>query len=132
MYCSNINAGTTLILFTQLWLPGDRMAHRFEECCPRSCTRFATIERPFEITSDHFLAEYGHAEVKIAKVNSNVDRLFAGLGDEMPVFMSHYDKLVTLPTVSEISSYFRDILLTVVGFCGHWCHQELRVRRHRP
>ncbi|KAJ5817965.1 GMP synthase [Penicillium robsamsonii] len=42
--------------------------------------------------------EYGHADVKITKVNSNVDRLFAGLGDEIPVFMSHYDKLVSLPT----------------------------------
>ncbi|CAG8293773.1 unnamed protein product [Penicillium salamii] len=41
--------------------------------------------------------EYGHADVKITKVNSNVDRLFAGLGEEVPVFMSHYDKLVTLP-----------------------------------
>ncbi|CRL19769.1 GMP synthase, C-terminal [Penicillium camemberti] len=42
--------------------------------------------------------EYGHADVTITKVNSNVDRLFAGLGDEIPVFMSHYDKLVSLPT----------------------------------
>ncbi|KAJ5178088.1 GMP synthase [Penicillium coprophilum] len=42
--------------------------------------------------------EYGHADVKITKVNSNVDRLFAGLGDEIPVFMSHFDKLVSLPT----------------------------------
>ncbi|KAJ5084555.1 hypothetical protein NUU61_009134 [Penicillium alfredii] len=41
--------------------------------------------------------EYGHADVKIAKVNSNVDRLFAGLGDEISVFMSHFDKLVSLP-----------------------------------
>ncbi|OOQ85726.1 GMP synthase [glutamine-hydrolyzing] [Penicillium brasilianum] len=41
--------------------------------------------------------EYGHADVKIAKVNDHVDRLFAGLGDEVPVFMSHYDKLVSLP-----------------------------------
>ncbi|KAG0152878.1 hypothetical protein PDIDSM_2683 [Penicillium digitatum] len=42
--------------------------------------------------------EYGHADVTITKVNSNVDRLFAGLGDEIPVFMSHFDKLVSLPT----------------------------------
>ncbi|KAJ5371961.1 hypothetical protein N7517_003967 [Penicillium concentricum] len=42
--------------------------------------------------------EYGHADVKITKVNSNVDRLFAGLGEEIPVFMSHFDKLVNLPT----------------------------------
>ncbi|GES58249.1 GMP synthase [Aspergillus terreus] len=42
--------------------------------------------------------EYGHADLKISKVNSHVDRLFAGLGDEIPVFMSHFDKLVSLPT----------------------------------
>ncbi|CAI7613015.1 unnamed protein product [Penicillium pancosmium] len=42
--------------------------------------------------------EYGHADVNITKVNDNVDRLFAGLGDAIPVFMSHYDKLVSLPT----------------------------------
>uniref|UniRef100_A0A093V607 GMP synthase (glutamine-hydrolyzing) n=1 Tax=Talaromyces marneffei PM1 TaxID=1077442 RepID=A0A093V607_TALMA len=41
--------------------------------------------------------EYGHADVNIVKVNSHVDRLFAGLGDGMPVFMSHFDKLVSLP-----------------------------------
>ncbi|KAI0448490.1 GMP synthase [Xylaria acuta] len=41
--------------------------------------------------------EYGHADVNIAKVNSHVDRLFAGLGDSIPVFMSHFDKLVSLP-----------------------------------
>ena len=58
---------------------------------------------PSEIISDSFLAEYGHADVKITKVNSNVDRLFAGLGDGIPVFMSHFDKLVSLPTVSEMS-----------------------------
>ncbi|KAI0445095.1 GMP synthase [Xylaria telfairii] len=42
--------------------------------------------------------EYGHADVNIAKVNSHVDRLFAGLGDGISVFMSHFDKLVSLPT----------------------------------
>ncbi|KAJ5570169.1 GMP synthase [Penicillium hispanicum] len=42
--------------------------------------------------------EYGHADVKIAKVNGHVDRLFAGLGDAISVFMSHFDKLVSLPT----------------------------------
>jgi hypothetical protein len=31
------------------------------------------------------------------------------LGDGISVFMSHFDKLVNLPTVSEISSYFRTI-----------------------
>ncbi|KGO71566.1 GMP synthase, C-terminal [Penicillium italicum] len=41
--------------------------------------------------------EYGHADVTITKVNSHVDRLFAGLGEETPVFMSHFDKLISLP-----------------------------------
>ncbi|KAJ5161429.1 gmp synthase protein [Penicillium capsulatum] len=41
--------------------------------------------------------EYGHADVKITKVNSHVDRLFAGMGDAISVFMSHFDKLVSLP-----------------------------------
>lgn len=50
--------------------------------------------------------EYGHADVNITKVNDNVDRLFAGLGDAIPVFMSHYDKLVSLPTVSELKPCF--------------------------
>lgn len=67
------------------------------------------LKHRLEIISDPFLVEYGHADVKIAKVNSNVDRLFAGLGDGISVFMSHFDKLVNLPTVSEISSYFRTI-----------------------
>ncbi|KAK3181820.1 GMP synthase (glutamine-hydrolyzing) [Lecanicillium sp. MT-2017a] len=42
--------------------------------------------------------EYGHADVNIVKVNDHVDRLFAGLGDSMAAFMSHFDKLVKLPT----------------------------------
>ncbi|VUC30096.1 unnamed protein product [Clonostachys rosea] len=42
--------------------------------------------------------EYGHADVTITKVNSHGDRLFAGLGDQIPVFMSHFDKLINLPT----------------------------------
>lgn len=89
------------------------MANRLNECCPRRGTRFATFgtRTLSEINSDTFLAEYGHADVKITKVNSNVDRLFAGLGDEIPVFMSHFDKLVSLPTVSEMSSYFRSTII---------------------
>ncbi|KAM6515888.1 GMP synthase [glutamine-hydrolyzing] [Fusarium falciforme] len=41
--------------------------------------------------------EYGHADVTITKVNSHADRLFAGLGDGISVFMSHFDKLINLP-----------------------------------
>ena len=77
------------------------MADRFKECCPWRSTRFVTFGIPSKVLPNHFLAEYGHADVNIAKVNSHVDRLFAGLGDEMPAFMSHFDKLVSLPTVSK-------------------------------
>jgi hypothetical protein len=33
------------------------------------------------------------------------------MGDEIPVFMSHYDKLVSLPTVSKMTSYFGSTLI---------------------
>jgi GMP synthase (glutamine-hydrolysing) len=92
-----VDTDRTLILLTQLRLPGDRVADRLEERCPRSGTRFATFGTPSRTIFD-VLVEYGHADLKISKVNSHVDRLFAGLGDEIPVFMSHFDKLVSLPT----------------------------------
>ncbi|KAF6814241.1 GMP synthase [Colletotrichum sojae] len=41
--------------------------------------------------------EYGHADVNINKISGHVDRLFAGLGDTMAAYMSHFDKLVRLP-----------------------------------
>ncbi|KAK4203774.1 putative GMP synthase [Triangularia verruculosa] len=43
--------------------------------------------------------EYGHADVAIKKVEGadHVNKLFQGLGEEMHVYMSHFDKLVTLP-----------------------------------
>ncbi|CAJ0550465.1 Ff.00g103950.m01.CDS01 [Fusarium sp. VM40] len=41
--------------------------------------------------------EYGHADVTINKVNTHADRLFAGMGDGISVFMSHFDKLISLP-----------------------------------
>jgi GMP synthase (glutamine-hydrolysing) len=41
--------------------------------------------------------EYGHADVTITKVNTHADRLFAGMGDGISVFMSHFDKLINLP-----------------------------------
>ena len=94
------------MLLVQLWLPGDRMADRPNKCCPRRGTRFATFETPSRIISDPFIVEYGHADVNIVKVNSHADRLFAGLGDAIPAFMSHFDKLVNLPTVSEINLRF--------------------------
>ena len=59
-----------------------------------------------------FSTEYGHADVKITKVNSHVDRLFAGLGDGISVFMSHFDKLISLPTACETTETPRLQLLT--------------------
>ncbi|KAL6702331.1 class I glutamine amidotransferase-like protein [Trichoderma pleuroticola] len=41
--------------------------------------------------------EYGHADVTIHKVNSHADRLFAGLGEIMHAYMSHFNKLFRLP-----------------------------------
>ncbi|KAF4338523.1 GMP synthase [Fusarium beomiforme] len=41
--------------------------------------------------------EYGHADLTIHKVSSHADRLFAGMGESIPVFMSHFDKLINLP-----------------------------------
>ncbi|KAK1969664.1 GMP synthase [Colletotrichum eremochloae] len=42
--------------------------------------------------------EYGHADVTIHNSgNSHTDRLFAGLGETMHAYMSHFDKLVKLP-----------------------------------
>ncbi|KAK5663710.1 hypothetical protein OQA88_4141 [Cercophora sp. LCS_1] len=42
--------------------------------------------------------EYGHADVVIHKTgDTHTDRLFAGLGEEMHAYMSHFDKLVKLP-----------------------------------
>lgn len=76
------------------------MADRLKECCSRRGTRFATFSTPPGFIFDTFIVEYGHADVNITKVNSHVDRLFAGLGDSIPAFMSHFDKLVSLPTVS--------------------------------
>ncbi|KAG5662262.1 hypothetical protein KAF25_004501 [Fusarium avenaceum] len=45
--------------------------------------------------------EYGHADVTITKVNTHADRLFAGMGDGISVFMSHFDKLISLPKASD-------------------------------
>lgn len=64
-----------------------------------------------KIISDIAFAEYGHADVTVKKVNSHVDRLFAGVGDEMPAFMSHFDKLVSLPAVSNMRIPIYDTLI---------------------
>lgn len=41
--------------------------------------------------------EYGHADIKAQRHNGHIDRLFAGLEDELKVWMSHGDKLAALP-----------------------------------
>ncbi|KAL9489361.1 hypothetical protein ACSS6W_001638 [Trichoderma asperelloides] len=48
-------------------------------------------------TNSKNVAQYGHADVTIQKVDSHADRLFAGLGETMHAYMSHFDKLVHLP-----------------------------------
>ncbi|KAL6887472.1 GMP synthase [Trichoderma longibrachiatum] len=47
--------------------------------------------------------EYGHADVTIHNgANSHTNRLFAGLGETMHAYMSHFDKLVKLPEGFEV------------------------------
>ncbi|KAI3332356.1 GMP synthase [Xylariaceae sp. AK1471] len=60
-------------------------------------------ELAWRINSDNVargeIREYGHADVIIHNAgDSHVDRLFAGLGETMHAYMSHFDKLVKLPS----------------------------------
>ncbi|ETS07181.1 GMP synthase [Trichoderma reesei RUT C-30] len=49
------------------------------------------------------IREYGHADVTIHNgANSHANRLFAGLGETMHAYMSHFDKLVKLPEGFEV------------------------------
>ncbi|KAK4074522.1 uncharacterized protein Triagg1_5118 [Trichoderma aggressivum f. europaeum] len=41
--------------------------------------------------------EYGQSDVTIHKVDSHTDRLFAGLGETVHAYMSHFNELVRLP-----------------------------------
>ncbi|KAL0935657.1 GMP synthase [Colletotrichum truncatum] len=44
------------------------------------------------------IREYGHADVNVhATGNAHLDSLFAGIGESMHAYMSHFDKLVKLP-----------------------------------
>ncbi|KAI9649976.1 GMP synthase (glutamine-hydrolyzing) [Ciborinia camelliae] len=59
-------------------------------------------EIAYRISKDNVIAgtarEYGHADLKAKKIdNGHVDRLFAGLEDDVKVWMSHGDKLAALP-----------------------------------
>ncbi|KAF7921696.1 uncharacterized protein EAE98_008543 [Botrytis deweyae] len=59
-------------------------------------------EIAYRISKDNVIAgtarEYGHADLKAKKIdNGHVDQLFAGLEDDVKVWMSHGDKLGALP-----------------------------------
>lgn len=78
--------------------------------------------------------EYGHADVIIHKVDDHVDRLFAGLGGTMHAYMSHFDKLVSLPegfvvVASTANSEFAGIAHQSKNIFGVQFHPELE---HTP
>ncbi|KAK8114901.1 GMP synthase [Apiospora kogelbergensis] len=78
--------------------------------------------------------EYGQADVNVTKVNNHGDRLFAGLGDKVSVFMSHFDKLVSLPTDFQViaatqNSEFAGIAHKEKPIFGVQFHPELE---HTP
>ncbi|KJR81520.1 GMP synthase (glutamine-hydrolyzing) [Sporothrix schenckii 1099-18] len=78
--------------------------------------------------------EYGHADVTIHKVDDHVDRLFAGLGETMHAYMSHFDKLVSLPegfviVASTSNSEFAGIAHKEKAIFGVQFHPELE---HTP
>lgn len=59
-------------------------------------------EIAYRISKDNVIAgtarEFGHADLKAKKIdNGRVDQLFAGLEDDVKVWMSHGDKLSALP-----------------------------------
>ncbi|KAJ1329050.1 glutamine-hydrolyzing GMP synthase [Microdochium nivale] len=81
------------------------------------------------------IREYGHADVNIHNSgNSHTDKLFAGLGDSMHAYMSHFDKLVKLPSgfvvvASTANSEFAAIAHESKPIYGVQFHPELE---HTP
>ncbi|KAG5984963.1 GMP synthase (glutamine-hydrolyzing) [Claviceps digitariae] len=78
--------------------------------------------------------EYGHADVTIQKAGSHADRLFAGLGETMHAYMSHFDKLVRLPkefvvVAKTANSEFAGIAHQTKSVFGVQFHPELE---HTP
>ncbi|KAI5296797.1 GMP synthase (glutamine-hydrolyzing), partial [Ascosphaera atra] len=74
--------------------------------------------------------EYGHANVRVQQHGDKTDALFAGLGSELEVWMSHGDKLSELPADFQIiaatdNAPFAGIASTKKPYFGIQFHPEV-------